>query len=76
MNNNTFIENNKIITIITYLLFFLSAPVYADFTETWENASPSVVSVLPTWPGYEKPGFNNYGEAWHCLLYTSDAADE
>ena len=57
MKNNTFIENNKIITIIAYLLFFLSIPVYADFTQTWENASPSVVSVLPTWPGYEKPGF-------------------
>ena len=57
MKNNTFIENNKIITIIAFLLFFLSIPVYADFTKTWENASPSVVSVLPTWPGYEKPGF-------------------
>ena len=57
MKNNTFIENNKIITIIAFLLFFLSISVYADFTKTWENASPSVVSVLPTWPGYEKPGF-------------------
>ena len=57
MNNNTFIENNIIITIIAYLFFIFSIPVYADFTKTWENASPSVVSVLPTWPGYEKPGF-------------------
>jgi S1-C subfamily serine protease len=24
---------------------------------TWERAHASVVSVLPTWPGYEKPGF-------------------
>ncbi|MDA9007475.1 trypsin-like peptidase domain-containing protein [Litoricola sp.] len=24
---------------------------------TWEMAHASVVSVLPTWPGYEKPGF-------------------
>jgi S1-C subfamily serine protease len=24
---------------------------------TWDQASPSIVSVLPTWPGYEKPGF-------------------
>ena len=25
--------------------------------QTWEMAHASVVSVLPTWPGYEKPGF-------------------
>tara|TARA_E500000075_G_scaffold105577_1_gene98090 strand:- start:37 stop:723 length:687 start_codon:yes stop_codon:yes gene_type:complete len=25
--------------------------------QTWETAHASVVSVLPTWPGYEKPGF-------------------
>ena len=25
--------------------------------QTWERAHASVVSVLPTWPGYEKPGF-------------------
>lgn len=24
---------------------------------TWRMVSPSVVSVLPTWPGYERPGF-------------------
>ena len=25
--------------------------------QTWEMTHASVVSVLPTWPGYEKPGF-------------------
>jgi len=25
--------------------------------DAWRAASPSVVSVLPTWPGYDKPGF-------------------
>lgn len=30
----------------------------AEHAETaWTEASPSVVSVLPTWPGYDKPGF-------------------
>ncbi|MDG1157688.1 MAG: trypsin-like peptidase domain-containing protein, partial [Litorivicinaceae bacterium] len=24
---------------------------------TWERTHASIVSVLPTWPGYEKPGF-------------------
>ena len=23
----------------------------------WNKASPSIVSVLPTWPGFKKPGF-------------------
>lgn len=33
-------------------------PAAADHAETaWQNAAPSVVSVLPTWPGYDKPGF-------------------
>jgi len=57
MKNSTFKLNNKIITIIGYLFIFLSYPVHADFSKAWENASPSVVSVLPTWPGYQKPGF-------------------
>ena len=38
------------------IILFIS-PAYADFSKTWEIASPSVVSVLPTWPGYNKPGF-------------------
>ena len=56
MKNIIFILINKIITI-KFILTLLSNPVYADFSKTWENASPSAVSVLPTWPGYQKPGF-------------------
>ena len=39
------------------LLILFISPAYADFSKTWQIASPSVVSVLPTWPGYNKPGF-------------------
>ena len=56
MKNIIFILINKIITII-FILTLLFNPVYADFSKTWEKASPSVVSVLPKWPGYQKPGF-------------------
>ena len=31
--------------------------VLADFSKVWDQSSKSVVSVLPTWPGYKKPGF-------------------
>lgn len=43
-------------------LFFVAAllaaaPAPAEHAETaWTRAAPSVVSVLPTWPGYAKPG--------------------
>ncbi len=36
---------------------FCAEELLADATFAWEQASSSVVSVLPTWPGYEKPGF-------------------
>lgn len=33
-------------------------PATADHAETaWRVASPSVVTVEPTWPGYKRPGF-------------------
>lgn len=39
-------------------LLLATAPVAAEHAETaWKVASPSVVSVLPTWPGYNRPGF-------------------
>ena len=34
----------------------LSAVAKHD-NKTWEVSYKSVVSVLPTWPGYDKPGF-------------------
>ena len=57
MKYNIFYINYKIITIIFLLLIIISKSAFSDFTKTWNIASPSVVSVLPTWPGYEKPGF-------------------
>ena len=47
----------KIITSIAFIFFFSFHSLSNDFTQAWINASPSVVSVLPTWPGFEKPGF-------------------
>ena len=35
----------------------ISSQAGADATKTWKVVSPSIVSVLPTWPGYTKPGF-------------------
>jgi len=57
MKYNIFCCNNKIITIIFSLLLLSPQSAFCDFTKAWNEASPSVVSVLPTWPGYQKPGF-------------------
>jgi len=57
MKYNIFCCNNKIITIIFCLLLLSPQSAFCDFTKAWNEASPSVVSVLPTWPGYQKPGF-------------------
>ena len=43
--------------LVTLLVWFFLTPCFADFSRVWNIASPSVVSVLPTWPGYNKPGF-------------------
>ena len=42
--------------IIALMLMF-GSQAGADATKTWKVVSPSIVSVLPTWPGYTKPGF-------------------
>ncbi len=40
------------------ILFVVTSPVAAEHAEkAWKLASPAVVSVLPTWPGYNRPGF-------------------
>lgn len=57
MKYTIFCCNNKIITIIFSLLLLNPQSAFCDFTKAWDEASPSVVSVLPTWPGYQKPGF-------------------
>ena len=39
------------------LMLTLGTQAAADATKTWKVVSPSVVSVLPTWPGYTKLSF-------------------
>ena len=42
----------------TLFLLLIAVGAFADHgPRTWELTHASVVSVLPTWPGYEKPGF-------------------
>ena len=45
-----------IINIIIYLLFSFNTQA-KDASNVWTNAYKSVVTILPTWPGYDKPGF-------------------
>ena len=50
---------NKTIKSVLYLTIFLinfSAHAH-DYSKVWEKAYKSTVVVLPTWPGYNKPGF-------------------
>ena len=41
-------------TLIALMLIFRSQ-AGADVSNVWKVVLPSVVSVLPTWPGYTKP---------------------
>ena len=44
--------------LVAALLFLVAIVAHSDHgPRTWEKAHASVVSVLPTWPGYENPGF-------------------
>lgn len=44
--------------VVALLLVFSSTTALADHgTHTWENTHRSVIAVLPTWPGFERPGF-------------------
>jgi len=43
---------------VALLVAITSVDIFADHgTHTWGNAYQSVVAILPTWPGYEKPGY-------------------
>ena len=42
---------------IIALMLMIASQAGADATKIWKVVSPSVVSVLPTWPGYTQPGF-------------------
>jgi len=44
--------------LVAALFFLVAIAAHSDHgPRTWERTHASVVSVLPTWPGYEKPGF-------------------
>ena len=44
--------------LIAALLLLIAIDARSDHgPRTWERTHASIVSVLPTWPGYEKPGF-------------------
>jgi len=48
----------KLVSFAALIAGFVAAPAAADHAETaWRVASPSVVTVEPTWPGYKRPGF-------------------
>ena len=50
---------NKTIKSVLYLTIFLInfSSLAHDYSKVWETAHKSTVVVLPTWPGYNKPGF-------------------
>ena len=45
----------SLISIFILIYFFNIA--HSNPITAWEKAAPSDVSVLPTWPGFKKPGF-------------------
>jgi S1-C subfamily serine protease len=48
------------ISVLVYLLFiniFSISAIAHEASNAWKNAYKSTVIVLPTWPGYNKPGF-------------------
>ena len=46
-----------IFSLVKIIVLLISKPIFADPVSAWEIASPTIVSVLPTWPGYDNPGF-------------------
>ena len=48
----------QLLFILIIFKFGYNLPAIAKHNnQKWEATFKSVVSVLPTWPGYEKPGF-------------------
>ena len=43
--------------ISIFILIYFCNISHSNPITAWDKASPSVVSVLPTWPGFKKPGF-------------------
>jgi len=50
------IKTFYLINLIIFLLFSFNV-LAKDASNVWINAYKSVVTILPTWPGYAKPGF-------------------
>ena len=50
---------NKTIKSVLYITIFLInfSTLAHDYSKVWEKVHKSTVVVLPTWPGYNKPGF-------------------
>lgn len=49
---------NKCVVFAALIAACMVQPAMSDHAETaWRVASPSVVTVEPTWPGYKRPGF-------------------
>ena len=42
------------ILVVLFTLFNLLNLLHANPVNAWNKASPSIVSVLPTWPGFKK----------------------
>ena len=49
----------KLARLLVFCLISLSIcqQIKADAVLAWKIAAPSVVSIAPTWPGYDNPGF-------------------
>ena len=43
--------------ILMVFLIAFATQVLADGVKSWNVVSSSVLSVLPTWPGYTDPGY-------------------
>lgn len=50
-------KHNIFLILAVIALSLLNASVRANPINAWKIASPSVVTILPTWPGFDKPGF-------------------
>ena len=76
--------------VVVFLTTVLIAFAQAEHgPHSFKAVEASVLRVLPTWPGYERPGFGAppgtapegtgfviAAPSSACLLYTSDAADD
>ena len=50
-------KNIYFISSLIFIYLISSGSIAHDASEAWKNAYKSTVIVLPTWPGYNKPGY-------------------